>query len=123
MRAAAQRSGRGLSGWLAEAAAAHLRAETSAEFLDAWETEHGELTAGELARATAEMGPSPGRCGTCRRNALGPDGGAHSHKPLGSSLQRSRFAACEQLRHLGFEDPAEGTAAVATVEHGNFELT
>jgi hypothetical protein len=29
-----------------------------AEFLDAWETEHGELTAEELARATAEMGLS-----------------------------------------------------------------
>jgi hypothetical protein len=27
-----------------------------AEFLDAWEAEHGELTAEELARATAEMG-------------------------------------------------------------------
>ena len=42
---AAQRSGRGLSGWLAEAAAARLRSEALAEFLDAWETEHGELTA------------------------------------------------------------------------------
>ena len=56
VRAAAQRSGRGLSGWLAGAAAARLRAEALAEFLDAWEAEHGELTAEELARATAEMG-------------------------------------------------------------------
>jgi hypothetical protein len=58
VRAAAQRSGRGLSGWLADAAAARLRADALAEFLDAWETEHGELTAQELARATAEMGLS-----------------------------------------------------------------
>ena len=58
VRAAAQRSGRGLSGWLAEAAAARLRAEALAEFLDAWEAEHGELTAEELARATAEIGLS-----------------------------------------------------------------
>ena len=56
VRAAAKRSGRGLSGWLAEAAAARLRAEALAEFLDSWEAEHGELTAAELARATAELG-------------------------------------------------------------------
>ena len=56
VRAAAQRSGSGLSGWLAEAAAARLRADALAEFLDGWEAEHGELTAEELARATAEMG-------------------------------------------------------------------
>jgi hypothetical protein len=56
VRAAAKRSGRGLSGWLAEAAAARLRAEALAEFLDGWEFEHGELSAEELARATAELG-------------------------------------------------------------------
>lgn len=56
VRAAAQRSGRGLSGWLADAAAARLRAEALAEFLDSWEVEHGALTAEELARATAELG-------------------------------------------------------------------
>ena len=56
VRAAARRSGRGLSGWLAEAAAARLRADALAEFLDGWEAEHGDLTAEELARATAEMG-------------------------------------------------------------------
>ena len=62
VRAAAKRSGRGLSGWLAEAAAARLRAEALAEFLDGWEAEHGELTADELARATAELGlPAPPR--------------------------------------------------------------
>jgi hypothetical protein len=48
VRAAAQRSGSGLSG--------RLRADALAEFLDGWEAEHGELTAEELARATAEMG-------------------------------------------------------------------
>lgn len=58
VRSAAQRSGRGLSGWLAEAAAARLRAEALAEYLDAWEADHGELTAEELARAAAEMGLS-----------------------------------------------------------------
>ncbi|HVW31045.1 MAG TPA: hypothetical protein VHL53_00775 [Acidimicrobiia bacterium] len=56
VRAAAKRSGRGLSGWLAEAAAARLRAEALTEFLGDWETEHGELTPDELARATAELG-------------------------------------------------------------------
>jgi hypothetical protein len=56
VRAAANRSGRGLSGWLAEAAAAKLRAEALADFLDAWEAEHGPLTAEELATATAELG-------------------------------------------------------------------
>ena len=56
VRAAARRSGRGLSGWLAEAAAARLRAEALAGFLDSWEAGHGALTAEELARATAELG-------------------------------------------------------------------
>ncbi len=56
VRTAAQRSGRGLSAWLAEAAAARLRSDALAEFLDAWEAEHGELTAEELSRASAELG-------------------------------------------------------------------
>ena len=56
VRAAAERSGRGLSGWLAEAAAARLRAEALADFLDGWEAEHGALSAEEIARATAELG-------------------------------------------------------------------
>jgi hypothetical protein len=38
-----------LSSWLAEAAASNLRAEALAAFLDGWESEHGVLTAGELA--------------------------------------------------------------------------
>lgn len=56
VRAAARRSGRSLSGWLAEAAAARLRTEALAEYLDRWEAEHGVLTPAELARATAELG-------------------------------------------------------------------
>lgn len=56
VRAAAKRSGRGLSGWLAEAAAARLRAEALSELLDDWEAEHGPLGADELARAAAELG-------------------------------------------------------------------
>jgi hypothetical protein len=56
VRAAARRSGRGLSGWLSEAAATQLRAEALADFLDSWEAEHGALTAEELAQATAELG-------------------------------------------------------------------
>jgi hypothetical protein len=67
VRSAAKRSGRGLSGWLADAAAARLRAEALADFLDDWETEHGHLTAEELARATAELGlPSVNVAGPAR---------------------------------------------------------
>jgi hypothetical protein len=56
VRSAAKRTGRGLSGWLADAAAARLRSEALADFLDGWESEHGPLTAEELAKATAELG-------------------------------------------------------------------
>ena len=56
VRAAAKRSGSGLSRWLADAAAARLRAEALADFLDSWEADHGALTAEELAQATAELG-------------------------------------------------------------------
>ncbi len=56
VRAAAARSGRGLSGWLADAAAARLRAEALADFLDSWEAQHGSLTAEELAQAAQELG-------------------------------------------------------------------
>jgi hypothetical protein len=55
VRAAAKRSGRGLSGWLAEAAAVKLRAEALADFLAAWEAEHGPLTPQELVNAAAEL--------------------------------------------------------------------
>ncbi len=56
VRAAAKRSGGGLSRWLADAAAARLRAEALLEFLDTWEAEHGQLTTEELARAADELG-------------------------------------------------------------------
>ena len=56
VRAAAQKAGMGVSSWVAEAAAAKLRAEALAEFLDRWEKKHGPLTAKELSRAEAELG-------------------------------------------------------------------
>ena len=60
IRAAAERAGGGISRWLADAAAAKLRAEALSEFLDDWEAEHGALTAEELARASTELGlPTP----------------------------------------------------------------
>jgi hypothetical protein len=59
VRAAAKRNGQGLSGWLAEAAAAYLRAESLGGFLDEWEAQHGEMTTEELARASAELSPPP----------------------------------------------------------------
>lgn len=59
VRAAAKRSGMGISGWLAQAAAARLRADALSEFLDAWEAEHGPLTADELATAAAQLGALP----------------------------------------------------------------
>jgi hypothetical protein len=64
VRAAARRRGAGLSRWLADAAAAKLRSEALADFLDAWEAEHGSLTADELAAAAAELAlPSPATTG------------------------------------------------------------
>lgn len=56
VRDAAKRSDRPLSSWLAEAAAAKLRAEALSEFLAEWEAEHGALTAEEIARAERELG-------------------------------------------------------------------
>jgi hypothetical protein len=44
-----------VSTWLAEAAASKLRSEALADFLSGWETEHGELTAAEVARAEREL--------------------------------------------------------------------
>ena len=55
VRAAARDSGGSVSGWLAEAAAAKLRAEALARFLDEWEAEHGTLSAAELAKAADEL--------------------------------------------------------------------
>jgi hypothetical protein len=60
VRNAARRQGSGLSRWLADAAAAKLRSDALAEFLDQWQAEHGALTADELATAAAELGlPTP----------------------------------------------------------------
>ena len=56
IRAAAHRSGTGVSSWLAAAAAARLRADALREFLDEWEAEHGAPTTEEFRRAEAELG-------------------------------------------------------------------
>jgi hypothetical protein len=56
VRKAASRTGMGVSSWLAEAAAAKLRAEALTEFLDTWEKKHGPLTVMELSRAESELG-------------------------------------------------------------------
>lgn len=56
VRSAAAQAGRPLSSWLAEAAEAKLRRDALGAFLDQWETEHGPLTKGELARAERELG-------------------------------------------------------------------
>ena len=56
VRDAAKRAGRGLSGWLAEAAEAKLRSEALGDFLDGWEAEHGALSSDHLAAAAAELG-------------------------------------------------------------------
>ncbi|MDQ6777408.1 MAG: hypothetical protein M3071_14590 [Actinomycetota bacterium] len=55
VRAAARQRGAGVSRWLADAAAAKLRTEALADFLDAWEADHGSLTVDELAKAAAEL--------------------------------------------------------------------
>lgn len=56
VRAAAAKTGKPLSSWLAEAAASKLRAEALARFLDDWQAEHGALTPAEIARAEEELG-------------------------------------------------------------------
>jgi hypothetical protein len=56
VRHAAEKAGKPLSTWLAEAAATKLRAEALAEFLDDWEAEHGAITAEELAEASRKLG-------------------------------------------------------------------
>jgi hypothetical protein len=59
VRGAARHRGSSLSAWLAEAAAAKLRTEALADYLQEWEVEHGPLTADELASAAVELGVSP----------------------------------------------------------------
>jgi hypothetical protein len=60
VRSAASQAGKPVSSWLAEAAASKLRADALAEFLASWETEHGALTAEEVARAEQELGLTTG---------------------------------------------------------------
>ncbi len=60
VRSAAAQAGKPLSSWLAEAAASKLRAEALAGFLAGWESEHGVLTADEIARAERELGLATG---------------------------------------------------------------
>lgn len=60
VRAAAAQAGQPVSSWLAEAAASKLRAETLADFLASWESEHGVLTPEEIARAERELGLAAG---------------------------------------------------------------
>ena len=55
VRHAAQKAGKPLSTWLAEAAATKLRAEALAEFLDDWEAEHGAFTEQELEQARRSL--------------------------------------------------------------------
>jgi hypothetical protein len=59
VRDAAKRGGRGLSGWLAEAAETKLRSEALGDFLDGWEAEHGALSSDQLAAAAAELRLDP----------------------------------------------------------------
>lgn len=55
VRAAATDAGEPLSSWLAGAAAAKLRAEALTDYLVGWESEHGGLSAEEIARAEREL--------------------------------------------------------------------
>lgn len=55
VREAARRGGKGLSGWLADAAAAKLRTEALAEFLDDWEASHRPITQHQLEVAAREL--------------------------------------------------------------------
>jgi hypothetical protein len=55
VRNAARHRGASLSAWLAEAAAAKLRAQALSDYLEEWEKQHGKLTPEELAKAAADM--------------------------------------------------------------------
>ena len=57
VREAARRARAPLSSWLAQAAAAKLRADALGKFLDDWEEQHGKLSQEELARAAKELSP------------------------------------------------------------------
>jgi len=57
VREAARKARAPVSSWLAQAAAAKLRADALGKFLDDWEEQHGKLTEQELARAAKELAP------------------------------------------------------------------
>ncbi len=59
VRRAARNSGKGTSAWLAEAAAAKLRAEALDAFLEDWQATDGPFTPEELARAELRLGHTP----------------------------------------------------------------
>jgi hypothetical protein len=61
VREAARKARAPLSSWLAQAAAAKLRADALGKFLDDWEEQHGKLSQEELARATKELAPAKKR--------------------------------------------------------------
>lgn len=69
VRSAAAESGKPVSSWLAEAAGSKLRADALAEFLNGWQSEHGVITAEELARAEQELGLAAGRTAEAARDA------------------------------------------------------
>jgi hypothetical protein len=56
VRKAATKQRRGLSAWLAEAAADRIRAEALDEFVEEWARESGPVTAEELDRAAEKLG-------------------------------------------------------------------
>ncbi|HDH02787.1 MAG TPA: hypothetical protein ENH15_00910 [Actinobacteria bacterium] len=56
VREAAQRAGKPLSGWLADAAAAKLRSEALVYYLADFEQRHGSLTEAEIDSAREELG-------------------------------------------------------------------
>lgn len=57
VREAARKARAPVSSWLAQAAAAKLRADALGKFLDDWEEQHGKLSQEELAQATKELSP------------------------------------------------------------------
>jgi hypothetical protein len=60
-RQAADQQGTSLSSWLADAAADRLRIDALRGLVDEWETDHGQLTAEELAAADRALAPRPTR--------------------------------------------------------------
>lgn len=59
VRSAARESGKPLSAWIAEAAAAKLRSEALSKLLEEWQNEHGPLSDEEIRKAEAELGLLP----------------------------------------------------------------